>query len=73
MENPQINVRLTQDQLEAVDRKRIELQPVLGKIATRSDVLRYALDEYLGLVEGSVPTKSGPTDRRSNSSKKKSG
>lgn len=47
MDKMQINIRLSQEQLEAIDKKRIELQPVLGKIPNRSEVLRFALDQYL--------------------------
>jgi Arc/MetJ-type ribon-helix-helix transcriptional regulator len=51
MDKSQINVRLSAEQLDAIDRKRIELQPTLGRILNRSDVLRLALDLYLGLGE----------------------
>ncbi len=47
----QINVRLSLELIEQLDRKRIELQPVLGKIPTRSDVMRLALEAYLGAPE----------------------
>jgi Arc/MetJ-type ribon-helix-helix transcriptional regulator len=47
MEKLQINVRLSQEQIDAIDQKRIELQPIMGKIPNRSEVLRYALDLYL--------------------------
>jgi Arc/MetJ-type ribon-helix-helix transcriptional regulator len=47
MDKLQINVRLSQDQIDSIDRKRIELQQAMGKIPNRSDVLRYALDQYL--------------------------
>jgi Arc/MetJ-type ribon-helix-helix transcriptional regulator len=47
MDKLQINVRLSQEQLDAIDKKRIDLQPTLGKIPNRSDILRYALDDYL--------------------------
>lgn len=36
----QINVRLSRDLIEQLDKKRMELQPELGKIPTRSDVMR---------------------------------
>ena len=47
MDKLQVNVRLSPELLDGVDRKRIELQPVLGKIPTRSDVVRYALEKFL--------------------------
>ncbi|GEM_PF-5659565 len=43
----QINVRLSQELIELLDQKRMELQPELGKIPTRSDVMRLALEDYL--------------------------
>ncbi len=49
MERTQINVRLSTKLLELMDKKRMELQPELGKIPTRSDIMRYALEKYLKL------------------------
>jgi hypothetical protein len=43
----QVNVRLSAAHLAAIDRKRIELQPQMGVIPSRSDILRFALDAYL--------------------------
>lgn len=43
----QINVRLSPEQVRAIDNKRIELQKTTGFIPTRSDVLRLALDEFV--------------------------
>ena len=50
----QINVRLSPELIEQLDRKRIELQPKLGKIPTRSDVMRLALEAYLGIPEKKI-------------------
>ena len=61
----QINVRLTPELVEAIDRKRIELQPELGKILTRSDVVRHALDTYLLRRAKAGPQAKGPAARRS--------
>lgn len=47
MDRLQVNVRLTPEQLTEIDKKRIELQPKYGKILTRSDVIRLALEDYL--------------------------
>ncbi len=62
----QINVRLSPEQVEAIDRKRIELQPAMGKILTRSDVVRYALDAYLPGQANKTrkKQKKGPVGRR---------
>ncbi len=49
MSRNQLNVRVT-PQIEAViDAKRIELAKTQGSIPTRSDVVRLALEEYLGV------------------------
>lgn len=49
MARNQLNVRVT-PQIEAViDAKRIELAKTLGTIPTRSDVVRLALEAYLGI------------------------
>jgi Arc/MetJ-type ribon-helix-helix transcriptional regulator len=58
MDKMQINIRLSQEQLDAIDKKRIELQPVLGKIPNRSEVVRYALDQYLGSSTASLGSAS---------------
>ncbi|MCZ2113622.1 MAG: ribbon-helix-helix domain-containing protein [Anaerolineae bacterium] len=62
----QVNVRLTPELIEAIDRKRIELQPVMGKILTRSDVVRHALENYL---LGQAKRMQGPTTRNARRSK----
>jgi Arc/MetJ-type ribon-helix-helix transcriptional regulator len=69
MNRTQLNVRIS-DQLEkAIDEKRIELRAAMGTIPSRSDVLRMALEAYLGikLVESEVDRRSttGPVKRRS--------
>ncbi|MGH9588110.1 MAG: hypothetical protein ACRD3F_14245 [Acidobacteriaceae bacterium] len=43
----QVNVRLDPEQERRVDEKRAALQKVLGRIPTRSEVVRMALDEFL--------------------------
>ena len=43
----QINVRLDNEIIGLLDEKRIELQKELGRIPTRSDVVRIALEKYL--------------------------
>ena len=49
MTRAQLNVRVS-DQLErAIDRKRIDLSKSLGTIPSRSDVVRLALESYLGV------------------------
>jgi hypothetical protein len=43
----QINVRLSEEQIKAIDKKRVETQRETGVIPTRSDVLRLALDAFV--------------------------
>lgn len=62
----QVNVRLTPELVEAIDRKRIELQPEMGKILTRSDVVRHALENYL---LGRAKRAQGPTIKEARRSK----
>lgn len=44
----QVNVRLDTEVAKRIDEKRTQLQKELGRIPTRSDVMRMALDKYLG-------------------------
>ena len=44
----QINVRISPELARLLDSKRIELQSELDKIPSRSDVVRMALEEYVG-------------------------
>lgn len=62
MDRHQVNVRLTQEQVDALEQLRIELQPQFGKIPTRSEVIRYALDYFLANGTGG-PTGSGPAKK----------
>lgn len=47
MERNQINMKLSDELGKLIDDKRIELSKTLGKIPTRSDILRQALAAYL--------------------------
>lgn len=47
MERNQINMKLSDELGRLIDAKRIELSQSLGKIPTRSDILREALAMYL--------------------------
>ncbi len=57
MDRLQINVRLLPDLMELLDKKRIDLLPETGKIPSRSDVVRLALEAYL---EASARAADGP-------------
>jgi Arc/MetJ-type ribon-helix-helix transcriptional regulator len=43
----QINVRLSPEEIARLDQKRIDLQAELGKIPSRGEVVRMALDAFL--------------------------
>lgn len=43
----QVNVRLEPEQERRIDEKRAQLQKELGRIPTRSEVVRMALDAFL--------------------------
>lgn len=43
----QANVRMTPVMVEQIDRRRIELSGNMGRIPTRSEVVRIAVEEYL--------------------------
>jgi len=56
MERMQVNFRLDKETAELLDEKRVSLMKELGRIPTRSEVFRIALDQYL--EKGAVPAKS---------------
>jgi Arc/MetJ-type ribon-helix-helix transcriptional regulator len=49
MERNQINMRLSEQLSKLIDAKRIALSGDLGKIPSRSDVVRLALAQYLAV------------------------
>ena len=49
MTRAQLNVRVSDTLEQAIDKKRIELSAKLGSIPSRSDVVRFALECYLGV------------------------
>ena len=48
MERSQLNLRISDELAKLIDAKRIELSQTRGNIPSRSDVLRVALEQYLG-------------------------
>ena len=48
MSRNQLNIRVSDELEELIDKKRIDLASTLKVIPTRSDVVRYALEQYLG-------------------------
>lgn len=69
MSRTQLNLRVSEDLEKAIDEKRIALRASFGSIPTRSDVLRLALEAYLGLSladsEADRRTTLGPAKRKS--------
>lgn len=59
MDRQQVNVRLTQELAAAIDQKRVELQSEMGRIPTRSDVIRLALEFYLERTAASAGVAKG--------------
>lgn len=49
MSRSQLNLRVSEQVEKLIDKKRIELSKEMGNIPTRSDVLRLALADYLGV------------------------
>ena len=49
MTRAQLNVRVSDQLGKLIDKKRIELNKKLGTIPSRSDVVRFALEAYLGV------------------------
>lgn len=47
MDRVQINVRIPEELADRLDAKRVELKKGLGKIPSRSEVVRMAIDDFL--------------------------
>jgi Arc/MetJ-type ribon-helix-helix transcriptional regulator len=60
MSRTQLNVRVSEELERAIDEKRVSLRESFGAIPTRSDVLRLALEAYLG-----INLDDSESDRRS--------
>lgn len=48
MERSQLNLRISDQLGKLIDAKRIDLSAQMGSIPSRSDILRFALEVYLG-------------------------
>lgn len=68
MERSQLNLRISDQLGKLIDAKRIELAAEIGSIPSRSDILRYALESYLG-----KDLSVSEVDRRRAEPKKQSG
>ncbi len=49
MSRNQLNIRVSDELETLIDKKRIELASTMKTIPSRSDVVRYALESYLGV------------------------
>ena len=49
MKKNQLNIRVSDELESLIDKRRIELAPTMKVIPTRSDVVRFALESYLGV------------------------
>lgn len=47
MDRMQVNFRLDKELAERLDKKRVALMAEMGRIPSRSEVFRIALDQYL--------------------------
>lgn len=65
MSKGQLNFRVSDELERLIDKKRIELSKELGIIPSRSDVLRLALQSYLGVDLSGIEV-----DRRSSAAKR---
>lgn len=63
MSRNQLNIRVSDELEQLIDKKRIELAASMKIIPTRSDVVRYALENYLG-----TSISETDADRRKSSS-----
>ena len=61
----QLNVRVTPQVEAVIDSKRIELAKSIGVIPTRSDVVRFALEAYLGVKFDDLATGGSKTSTAS--------
>jgi Arc/MetJ-type ribon-helix-helix transcriptional regulator len=72
MSRNQLNVRVGPEVEAAIDAKRVALSPELKRIPSRSEIVRFALEAYLGMQieadgDGAAPSieqkKFGRTSR----------
>lgn len=61
----QVNLRLDQEMVDKIDDKRVELKQKSGRIPTRSDVIRNALDQYLGPPSTPMSVPGRPRKKKS--------
>jgi hypothetical protein len=67
MSRNQLNIRVSDELEQLIDKKRIELAASMKIIPTRSDVVRFALENYLGtsIAETDADRRKSSTGARS--------
>lgn len=63
MSRNQLNIRVSDELESLIDKKRIELASTMKVIPTRSDVVRYALESYLGIKMDETDQDRRTTDK----------
>jgi Arc/MetJ-type ribon-helix-helix transcriptional regulator len=64
MSRNQLNIRVSDELESLIDKKRIELASTMKIIPTRSDVVRYALENYLGITMAETDQDRRTTDKQ---------
>ena len=68
MSRNQLNVRASDELAQLIDKKRVQLSTQLGLIPSRSEIVRFALEAYLGVKLGDIDA-----DGRKTPAKRKAG
>lgn len=63
MSRNQLNIRVSDELESLIDKKRIDLASTMKIIPTRSDVVRYALESYLGITLSETDRDGRTTDK----------
>lgn len=63
MSRNQLNIRVSDELESLIDKKRIKLASTMKIIPTRSDVVRYALESYLGITMSETDQDGRTTDK----------
>lgn len=63
MSRNQLNIRVSDELESLIDKKRIGLASTMKIIPTRSDVVRYALEAYLGITMSETDQDGRTTDK----------
>jgi Arc/MetJ-type ribon-helix-helix transcriptional regulator len=72
MSRNQLNIRVSDELESLIDKKRIELASTMKIIPTRSDVVRYALENYLGITMAETDRDRRTSDQLKKGAKERS-